>query len=482
MTIPIDYTSKDFIGIKQSLLDYATQIFPEWTSRSEGDFGVLLVELFAYMGDILSYYGDRIANEAYIQTATQRSSVLNLASMLAYTPTGSIAATGTVTFQVPAGSGVVTLPAGTQVATGFNPNYDQPIVYETTADCTLTMGGSPVTSSAIPVVQGETILTELLGTSSGAVDQTFTLFRAPVIDGSPVLQVGDAINGFTTWTWFQFLLDATSTDNAYTTYIDGNGNTLVQLGDGVNGVIPNAGSQIQVTYRVGGGVKGNVVANQITNIVNGSANFTIVGSSAMTGGVDPESTDQIRQNAPRSFTTANRCVTLADFKNAAVGVAQVSDAIATGTIYTSITVYIALASRQQAATALINQVKTSLTNRALTGVSVTVQPATYANVNVGAAGGNEVAVNVLPTYQQTVVKNAVAQAITSYILSLSFGSRVSVVGVYQAIAQVPGVNYAIVPLLARADGTQSGVNDAVMALNEIPNPGNVVVVATGGIT
>src|SRR3954462_11625070 len=95
---PIDYTSRDFDSVRQSLLDYASRTFPEWTQASEGDFGILLVELFAYCADILSYYGDRVANEAFLSTATQRRSVLNIAELLAYTPSGALASTGTVTF------------------------------------------------------------------------------------------------------------------------------------------------------------------------------------------------------------------------------------------------------------------------------------------------------------------------------------------------------------------------------------------------
>src|SRR5882724_4621728 len=95
----IDYTSKDWSGFVTSMINYASVIMPEWDTSSEGDFGVMLVELFAYMGDILSFYGDRLTQEAYLPTATQRLSILNLARLLGYIPTNGFPATGTVTFQ-----------------------------------------------------------------------------------------------------------------------------------------------------------------------------------------------------------------------------------------------------------------------------------------------------------------------------------------------------------------------------------------------
>src|SRR4029077_20592347 len=115
----IDYTSKDWVGLTASMLDYAGTAFPDWNTSSEGDFGVVLLELFAYMGDIISYYGDRITQEAYLPTATQRLSLLNIAATLGYIPSNGTPATGYVTFATDQAGPPVTVPALTQVATSF---------------------------------------------------------------------------------------------------------------------------------------------------------------------------------------------------------------------------------------------------------------------------------------------------------------------------------------------------------------------------
>ena len=48
------------------MLRLAQQRLPEWTDRSPADLGMLLVDLFAYMGDIVVYYQDRIASEMFL--------------------------------------------------------------------------------------------------------------------------------------------------------------------------------------------------------------------------------------------------------------------------------------------------------------------------------------------------------------------------------------------------------------------------------
>jgi len=80
----IDYLARDYASFRQALLDLIPSKLPEWSDRSEADFGVVLIELFAYMADILSYYQDRIANEAFLATAQERRSVIQHLRLIGY--------------------------------------------------------------------------------------------------------------------------------------------------------------------------------------------------------------------------------------------------------------------------------------------------------------------------------------------------------------------------------------------------------------
>ena len=88
-----DYSSRDYASILTDLLNRQQVYLPEWTSVSNNDFGIVLLQEFAYAADILHYYIDRLANEAFIQTATQPQSILNLAGLIGYTPFLSTGAT-----------------------------------------------------------------------------------------------------------------------------------------------------------------------------------------------------------------------------------------------------------------------------------------------------------------------------------------------------------------------------------------------------
>jgi len=94
----IDYVTKDYEGFRQGMLNQIPLLLPNWTDRSESDFGVVLVELFAYVADILSYYQDRVANEAYLSTATQRRSVVELLRLIDYQIDPGLAASATIHF------------------------------------------------------------------------------------------------------------------------------------------------------------------------------------------------------------------------------------------------------------------------------------------------------------------------------------------------------------------------------------------------
>ena len=127
----VDYTSRDYASIRDNMIALIPQFMPEWTNTDASDFGITLIELFAYMGDMLNYYIDRAANEGFISTATQRSSVLSLAQLLGYSPSAASPATVTLTFTNTTGSDI-TVPAASQVATTTTVNgINTQIIFET---------------------------------------------------------------------------------------------------------------------------------------------------------------------------------------------------------------------------------------------------------------------------------------------------------------------------------------------------------------
>jgi hypothetical protein len=79
---PVDYLARDFVSIRNALLDFAAQRYPQWTLPIEADVGTMLAEVMAALGDEFAYMQDRHAREAYLETASQRRSLRKKARLL----------------------------------------------------------------------------------------------------------------------------------------------------------------------------------------------------------------------------------------------------------------------------------------------------------------------------------------------------------------------------------------------------------------
>ena len=70
------------------------------TTRDGDDFTIAFLDAVAAMGDVLTFYGERIATESYLRTATERRSILELARLIGYELKPGVAASTLVAFTV----------------------------------------------------------------------------------------------------------------------------------------------------------------------------------------------------------------------------------------------------------------------------------------------------------------------------------------------------------------------------------------------
>lgn len=499
MTTPVnavDYTAKDFSGFRDSMLTYASSVIPEWTSRAPSDFGVAMVEMLAYSLDVLSYYQDRLVAEAYLDTATQRSSVLEIARMLGYTPYPAVAATGSVTLVSDATQTVaVTVPAGTQLITQFQTDLQGPLVFETTTDVSVPGSGG---TAQVMVVEGATqatstiVLTSIdgspqtipvisLGTATGAVDQTFILPQKPV-DQSTVRIFLVYPTGAIEWLHADSLLDAASTDRVFTLTTDADGTVSVVFGDGVNGAAPSNGIDVMCAHRVGGGIRGNLGANALVDVAAPITGISVQSSTATSGGLDAESSASIRRNAPAAFAIQDRAVTTADYAAAAAAVPGVDKANALAQAVSMVTIFILGAGNTTPTQDLIEATTQFVQNRAMAGVTALIQPGTLVPVNFGSSA-SPVTVGVQPQYRRTDIQLAVTQALQNLLAPdvTTFQQRVTIAQAYAAVHDIPGVLYVQIPVMARSDQAQTGTADIVCREWETPVAGNVNLTAVGGV-
>ena len=129
------------------------------TTRRSDDYAVTILELWAAVADVLSFYQERYANDAFLRTATRREAVARLAALLGYRPAPGTAAGTYLAFTIEAGK-EVPLPQGLRVQSLPGPG-EQPQVFETLeplrADARLNrlpVHGKPV--AAPPLAAGRT--------------------------------------------------------------------------------------------------------------------------------------------------------------------------------------------------------------------------------------------------------------------------------------------------------------------------------------
>lgn len=490
--VSVDYTSRDFYSIRDALI---TRIqnnvnIPgtgvSWSGTDPSDFGVALVEAIAYMGDSINYYIDRMANETYITTAAQRQSLINIAKSYGYSVSGYRNSNLDVVFYNSSTS-AVTVPKSTQLSAEVTYNDVVTEVVFTLEEDVLVpaqVDGVPGESEAVSVVSGEWVSSrvdndaaygEPLGVSDGLPSQAFYLSENQVVDTSVVVYVEtDGADNYEKWDRVTHFADAKPTDAVYTVDIDANNYVTISFGDGVSGAIPNFGATIKADFYVGGGQVSNVAAGLVNNIKKvpfgyNLSDIEVVNTTAGTGGSDPESDGSIRRNAPKALSALNRAVTLEDYANLVLGVANVGKANAVAESKNSITVYV---SPQQDVTStdqypgysgdpddggvltsawlsLQLSAEDFLATRRQIGVSVTVSPPSYVPVVAS------IKYTKLPQYSNTqVATNIVSELVTRFSYNyINFEDVITPEEVEYQLRQVEGVYNVKVTGLSRSGST-----------------------------
>lgn len=310
-----DYTDKDFDSARRRLFSLIASVFPTWTDVAVANFGNILVELFAWCLDVTGFYQDNQALESRIVTAAQRKNLLALVKLINYEPGTAEAAQSLVKFTVspppPVGDNVV-------LGSSINPF---PIVVKTGGgadEVAFELQHSLTLTNSTPTVWGTVENSEThteTFTAQGLLGQEITLSRTPYLHGSAVLVAGNG--GYTE---VESFINSTATDHHYTLLVNNLDAATIRFGDQVSGQLPSG--TITVTYKTGGGSRGNVERDSITEI-SGSfrtnsglpVTVTVVNEAVTaTGGAERESEGQIKENAPLSLRVLTRAVCREDFE------------------------------------------------------------------------------------------------------------------------------------------------------------------------
>ena len=101
------------------------------TTRYDDDFSIALLDAWATVGDVLTFYQERIANESYLRTATERLSVLELARLINYQLRPGVAASTYVAFTLEEAKGALGQALAIGTTAEIAPEKLPPIIVNT---------------------------------------------------------------------------------------------------------------------------------------------------------------------------------------------------------------------------------------------------------------------------------------------------------------------------------------------------------------
>ncbi len=132
-------TYSTFLGsMLASLSDPDLPALAALRTRDTSDFTIALLDAWAISLDVLTFYQERLANEAFLRTAVDDRSVFELARLIGYVPSPGVSASAVVAFTLSSATGSpdnVLIPAGTRVQSVPGPGQ-KPQTFETSTDLT----------------------------------------------------------------------------------------------------------------------------------------------------------------------------------------------------------------------------------------------------------------------------------------------------------------------------------------------------------
>jgi hypothetical protein len=456
----IDYTSKDYASLREAMLEVARERLPEWTDHSPNDLGVLMVELFAYMGDVLLHHQDRIAGESYLPTALERRSAVHLLRLIGYhlRPPRPSSADLTLLFD-PDEPGPVTIPKGAMFEARPNGQTDSVTFRYERENLTVDPQSLPVYRTPegdelrklepLPVIQVDGVVAgEVVGSSDGSASQRMRLARTPLIDGTLELRVDDGA-GPRLWERKETLLYSLATDRHYEVVRDENDDAWIQFGDGRNGRPPERGrNNVTADYRIGGGSKGNVPERSITKAVTSIDGLEeVFNARAASGGQNAEAVPEAAARAPRLFRTMGRAVTAGDFEALALQFGA-GKARARGAGWNRVELFVAPAGGGFPSDTLKEQLRGEFRSKRMMTTIVDVRDPRYVKVWI------EATLYVEAYFFSDQVRQQAENAVRSLLDfdRVRFADRLYLSKVYEAIEAIEGVRAVSVDRFSTAAG------------------------------
>lgn len=377
----VTYLNRSHLQIKNSILNRLGDLVPEVTDHSESNILVIIISIFSGIAEMLNYYIDNMAREAFITTARRYSSVVKHTRLIDYRIKSALPASVDLNIsfldlndEASAIQNSFTIPSGTEFFTDNN------IRFISVNDYVVNVGDEIIT---IPVEQKAFEEASLLGNTDGTADQIFSLGLDYVHNSSYLTIAGIP------WERQETLGRSEPEDTHYIVEVAADKTAYIRFGDNVNGIIPTAGQEVLCDYYSTLGIEGNVSSN---TIVNTDFDFialdaTIIKSViqnplAAIGGSPYETIERIRRSAPLSLRTLDRAVTRQDY----IDIAKLAPGVDKATLFYEcgkyIDIYISPNGGGIAQTLLLTTTKNYVDARKMVTTFINVLPAGESYISI----------------------------------------------------------------------------------------------------
>ena len=311
----IQISELDFSTIKSNFINYlqSQDAFKDY--NFDGSSMSVLLDVLAYNTQYNSYYLNMVANEMFLDSAIQRSSVISQAKVLNYTTKSSIAPTAEVTVvfsNVTASS--LTLPAYTPLLSsainGINYNF---LTFDSS---TVNVSNNTATFQNVKIKQGSIGNYSYIINSITNPSYTFEV-PDPTIDTTTlqvVVQQSSANTAVEVYNLSTNNLELSGSSKVYFLQESLTGNYQIYFGDGILGKKLSDGNIVLVSYiSTEGTASAGANSFQFMSSVGGYYPSQVISVTPATTGGDKESIDSIKFQAPKSFAAQGRAVSKNDY-------------------------------------------------------------------------------------------------------------------------------------------------------------------------
>ena len=314
MATKLEISQLDFDGIKDNLKTFLSQQ-DEFTDYDfEGSGMNILLDVLAYNTHYLGYNANMLANEMYLDSADQRSSVVSLAKQVGYTPRSAVSSQATIDVLVNNATGAsITMSRGTTFTTTVD---DTSYSFVNNAEVIITPSDGVYKFSNLVVYEG-TYLNYKYTANTTDTDQRFIIPNDNVDTTTLTVKVQESSSDSTTnsYTLVTGITGLESTSKVYFLQEVENGRFEVYFGDGVLGKAIADGNIVILDYITCNLDEPNGATTfTLSGTVGGFSNVTITTIGNAAGGDTPETIKSIKYNAPRDYTAQDRAVTADDYK------------------------------------------------------------------------------------------------------------------------------------------------------------------------